>query len=118
VDGSIVELGVAKAPPIGVVEAAVFKSRRHRLETGDVAVLYTDGITEAHGPGGALFGKDRLLAAIAGAAPTPAGVQSAILDAVSEFTAGEPASDDVTLVCLGPVGGRASSLSATSLSKP
>jgi serine phosphatase RsbU (regulator of sigma subunit) len=112
-NGSIVELGIAKAPPLGVVEAAVFKSRLHKLETGDVLVLYTDGITEAHGPTGALFGMERLLAAMAAAEPTPERVQRAILDAVSEFTAGEPPSDDVTLVCLGPVGAHGAALSAT-----
>jgi serine phosphatase RsbU (regulator of sigma subunit) len=103
-DGSVVELGVAKAPPLGVVETAVFKSRAHRLENGEVAVLYTDGISEANAPGGALFGMERLVRAISSAEGTPKGVMSAILDAVREFTAGEAQADDVTLLCFGPTG--------------
>jgi phosphoserine phosphatase RsbU/P len=101
-DGSVVELGVSRTPPLAVNEMAVYTSRTHRLEKGDVAVLYTDGVSEATREGGELFGMDRLVQTISSAGPTAGDVLDAIITAVRDFVAGEPQSDDITLVCFGP----------------
>ena len=70
-----------------------------RLESGDLLVLYTDGLTEAAAAdgGGARFGIDRLIALVEehGAA-SPAAVRDAILAAVAAFSARRD--DDVTLL--------------------
>src|SRR4029079_16418894 len=69
-----------------------------RLQSGDLLVLHTDGLTEAGAAdgSGARFGIDRLVALIEehGASP-PATVRDAILAAVAAFSAQRD--DDVTL---------------------
>jgi phosphoserine phosphatase RsbU/P len=51
-----------------------------RLSDGDVLLLYTDGVIEAHSAGGELFGAERLVAAFARVAHLPA---SSIRDELS-----------------------------------
>jgi serine phosphatase RsbU (regulator of sigma subunit) len=71
------------------------------LGAGDVALLFTDGATEARGPGDAEFGRDRLAAALArhGGKPAPALVE-ALQAEVRGFVAGRDPHDDLTLVAL------------------
>ena len=70
-----------------------------RLQSGDLLVLYTDGLTEATAAdgSGARFGIDRLIALIEEhGAGAPAAVRDAILAAVAAFAARRD--DDVTLL--------------------
>jgi len=99
--GEVVPAPSARGLPLGVAETTVFGTTSFALGPGDVAVLYTDGVTEAADPGGALLGEERLKQAVAAANGSPEAVLKAVLDAVSRFAGDEPPSDDITLVCLG-----------------
>jgi sigma-B regulation protein RsbU (phosphoserine phosphatase) len=68
-----------------------------RLQPGDLLVLYTDGLTEAAGAGGARFGIDRLIALVEehGASP-PAAVRDAIIAGVASFSPRRE--DDITIL--------------------
>jgi serine phosphatase RsbU (regulator of sigma subunit) len=68
------------------------------IASGDVLVIYTDGITEANNSAGQEFGENRLLETIRAhlALPVPL-ILDAILTAALEFSAGEMR-DDLTLV--------------------
>jgi sigma-B regulation protein RsbU (phosphoserine phosphatase) len=70
------------------------------LAPGDVAVLLTDGIVEAHAPPGQeLFGADRLREVVRAAAPGGAeAVRAAVVRAVETWMGGTPPHDDMTLV--------------------
>ncbi len=70
------------------------------LQVGDIAVLLTDGISEAHAlPLRNLFGSDRLRAVIATAAPAGAdAVRDGIIAAVDGWLAGHPQHDDMSLI--------------------
>ena len=76
------------------------------IEPGDLLVLFTDGITEAAGPSpqgdsSNLFGEERLIDILrANRSATAGGIQAAILQAISEHTAGLPQNDDITLVII------------------
>ncbi len=47
--------------PLGIFMDAAFPSRELFLETGDRVLLFTDGVTEARGKNGELFGIERLI---------------------------------------------------------
>jgi serine phosphatase RsbU (regulator of sigma subunit) len=58
-------LTVSPALPFGLAVADVDRSDpivgREQLEPGDLLVLYSDGVTEAHSPSGEQFGEERLV---------------------------------------------------------
>jgi sigma-B regulation protein RsbU (phosphoserine phosphatase) len=72
------------------------------LAAGDRLVCFTDGITEAVGPDGGMFGDDRLLAALRGLAlDLPSrDVAARLLAQVDGFTGGSDPDDDRTLLVL------------------
>ena len=93
--------------PLGVFADATWELEAVQLGPGDLLVLYTDGITEAHHELPDLFGEERLLASVragldaAGARRPPAGgIQDRILAAVHHFVDGTPQPDDIALVLL------------------
>jgi serine phosphatase RsbU (regulator of sigma subunit) len=79
--------------PVGLLSDATFESARCQLNSGDRFILVTDGVTEAENAMGEFF-EDSRLEAVAAKSPTLEG----ILAAVSEFCAGNPLSDDCTVV--------------------
>jgi serine phosphatase RsbU (regulator of sigma subunit) len=94
--------GSAAGPPLCVIEDFDYQEQCLTLAPGDVLVIFTDGITEAEARTSVQYGKARFAQCLAAlAADTPA---SAVLQAVrrdvASFTAGAPASDDLTLVVL------------------
>ncbi len=79
--------------PVGLLADATFESARCQLNSGDRFIMVTDGVTEAENSMGDFFEDFRLEAA---AAKTP--TLEGIFSAVSEFCAGNPLSDDCTVV--------------------
>lgn len=76
-----------------------------QLQPGDVLVMYTDGVTEAHKEDHEEYGAQRLaetVAAFMRANPTasPEILVEVILDSVAHFVAGAPQADDMTLLVL------------------
>ncbi|MCE9520080.1 MAG: SpoIIE family protein phosphatase [Verrucomicrobia bacterium] len=71
------------------------------LESGDVLLLYTDGVNEASDQKELLFGEERINEILAQTAPQGAqAVIDTLCKAVNEFLAGEPQNDDITLVAI------------------
>ena len=69
------------------------------IDSGDLFVLYTDGITEVHGESNDVFGNDRLIDSLRRtSAATETTVRSLIHD-VEAFRGIRPQSDDMCLVC-------------------
>jgi len=79
--------------PVGLLADATFESATCQMKSGDRFILVTDGVTEAEDPTGEFFEDSRLEQA-ALRYPTYEG----IFAAVSEFCAGNPLSDDCTVV--------------------
>jgi PAS domain S-box-containing protein len=85
---------------IGVLPEPTLNDRSIALGTGDVMVLYTDGITEARGPEG-VFGEDRLRELIASCTGLDASsIAERIERTVLDFQLGNPR-DDIALMVLG-----------------
>jgi sigma-B regulation protein RsbU (phosphoserine phosphatase) len=86
---------------LGMIEDATFDVAGVRaLAVGDIVVLLTDGISEAHRPDDhVLFGNERLQAAISAAASGGAqAVCAAVVAAVDAWLAGSLQHDDMTIV--------------------
>lgn len=102
---------VEKLMPTGIVLGALenreYNSRRVTIETGDVLVMYTDGVTEATNCQEELFGENRLIEIIRNNARFPAQViLEQILSSVKEFAGDMPQFDDITLLVIkGPEAG-------------
>jgi sigma-B regulation protein RsbU (phosphoserine phosphatase) len=95
------ELLMPTGVPIGLFETASYEERALDLAPGSTLVLVTDGVTEAVDPSEDEFGHERLAEAARRALSGPlAGVPDAVLDAVDEFQAGAPPTDDETLVVM------------------
>lgn len=86
-------------PAIGLIEGFRNQPRNIQLESGDILLLYTDGVTEAFNSGGEQFGQERLAGVIRRNGDQPAdGLIQKVLQTLNDFTGGRPLEDDVTLV--------------------
>ena len=84
---------------LGVVPEVLVKDYQVKLESGDVLLLYTDGVTEAFNTAGDEFGDPRLAQVIHDHAADPAkAIIDAIVEAVRDFVGDEPPFDDLTMV--------------------
>jgi sigma-B regulation protein RsbU (phosphoserine phosphatase) len=79
--------------PVGLLADATFESATCQMKSGDKFILVTDGVTEAENAMGDFFEDFRLEAAASKSATL-----EGIFSAVTEFCAGNPLSDDCTVV--------------------
>jgi len=85
--------------PLGVLEDTVYAEGRARLGPGEVLVLATDGVWEAHDHEGRMFGKQRMLALIRESAHNSAqGILDALMDAVDTHQGGVREDDTAVVV--------------------
>jgi serine phosphatase RsbU (regulator of sigma subunit) len=95
---------IRTGPPLGIVEEMTWEQGVVRMGSGDVLVLYTDGVTEAEDEQGGFFGSERLLEAVKANLPPPSAAQDvldAVMAGVHEFVGQAPRFDDITLMVLG-----------------
>jgi sigma-B regulation protein RsbU (phosphoserine phosphatase) len=86
-------------PAIGLMEGFPIYKNEVQLESGDILLLYTDGITEATDYEGIFLSEDGLADIIRQNADTTAErIIQKILQNLKEHTNGKPLADDVTLV--------------------
>ena len=71
-----------------------------QLAPGDRLLLYTDGVTEAMNPDKALWGEERLLAAVSEFSGTLPDMLEFIHQQVTDFAATAPQNDDITMLLL------------------
>lgn len=84
---------------LGILPQAVYQESRVSMTPGDVLVLFSDGVTEAANPRDEDFGEERLARLVASLRDRSANeIVEAIHAAVTEFTEGAPAADDITVV--------------------
>jgi serine phosphatase RsbU (regulator of sigma subunit) len=88
-------------PLVGLVPGRAYHAGSVALPPGSLLLLYTDGVTEAESPRGALFGEDALRRLLEG--PSVPGADEAVERveaAVEAFAAGQPQFDDITLLAV------------------
>ena len=96
--GRVERLAVDPAVPLGVIDHVEAPMASIRLEPGDVLLLYTDGLVDAHGPDDEVFGEARLGEALAEAQGTAQEIVDLIFDRVAAHEAGRRPTDDKTAV--------------------
>lgn len=97
--GGTMEQLAAGGLPLGIMAEADFREGRTTLHEGDVLVIYSDGVSEAVSPTGEEFGPTRLYEAVArNLDASAAGIRDRIESALTKFSQGTPAADDITLV--------------------
>ncbi len=94
-----VELLTEGGMVLGLLPAATYRAGRCQAHAGDMLVLYSDGITEAVDPSGEEFGEERLTRLVVENRDRRAAeIVQQVKRSLAGWTAGKPATDDVTLV--------------------
>ncbi|MGH8872042.1 MAG: ATP-binding SpoIIE family protein phosphatase [Acidimicrobiia bacterium] len=88
----------ATGMPLGLMPGMSYDEKRYQMGSGEVMVLTSDGITEAHSPEGEMYGFSRLMARVA-RKPSDGDVVTALVGDLEGFTGeGSEQEDDITLV--------------------
>ncbi len=86
-------------PPFGIVASASYEEDTINISSGDVLLLYTDGVTEAEEPKGEQFGEERLKLLLHEIRDhTAREIRQNIYRAVIGFSAGAAQLDDITML--------------------
>lgn len=110
--GAVLPLDQSRGIPLGIFADAEYAETRVTIDPGDAVVFYTDGLTEAWGPGDGppgsprrreMYGLDRLDAVVGRTHDSPEAILAAILSSLEAFTQGVPAADDRTILVLAAV---------------
>jgi sigma-B regulation protein RsbU (phosphoserine phosphatase) len=97
-NGAAVPLDV-NGTVVGAFPFAKYEESRIRLESGDLLVCYTDGITEPENEYGEMFGEERLIELVTKNVDCEDSViVSMILEAVYQWTSAAEQPDDMTLL--------------------
>ncbi|MGD1000273.1 MAG: GAF domain-containing SpoIIE family protein phosphatase [Candidatus Brocadiia bacterium] len=96
--GTLSPVAVKNGLPLGVDENCEYDGSDLTLESGDSLVLYTDGITDAVDGNGEFFGAARLEEVLRTHHGQPDALVSAVAQAVSYFSTGQPQTDDQTIL--------------------
>lgn len=87
--------------PIGIFCREQYSAREFQLEPGDSLLLYTDGLTESRDPVEAEYGSERLSKMVSAKHSfAPQALTAACLDDARSFRAGQPKTDDLTVMVI------------------
>jgi serine phosphatase RsbU (regulator of sigma subunit) len=97
--GTVTAVG-SGAPPLGTFADPRYVRDEARIATGDLLVVYTDGVIEMHNDHEQDYGEERLMRAIARAAPgrTAREVRDSVLSDLANWKGSVDQADDITLV--------------------
>lgn len=88
-------------PVIGVFRSCLYEQETVQLQSGDVLLAFTDGVTEAFNPEGEEFGEERLEELLRASARMSAEeVRDQVVLSVRDWCAGAPQHDDLTFIVL------------------
>jgi serine phosphatase RsbU (regulator of sigma subunit) len=100
--GTAASLLRARGMPLGLMDDMAYEEQATTLEAGDLLLLYSDGLVEAHDAGRAMYGRARLSATLLAMQDEPSGcVLDAVLEDWQGFVGGQDEQeDDLTLIAL------------------
>jgi sigma-B regulation protein RsbU (phosphoserine phosphatase) len=99
VDEPMVRMLTTGGPIIGTFLNEPYEQETIHLQSGDILVVYTDGVTEALNPAGVEFGEDKLRSILIESLQLSARESAEkIIAMVLEWQGQAPQHDDVTLI--------------------
>ena len=100
-EGAASPLASAGGMALAVADGVDFAEAEVALPPGSAIVMYTDGVTEAFDAGGALYGEERLAAALRAANGSNArSLVDTVIDSVLHYADGTDQADDITCLAL------------------
>ena len=91
----------ARGMPLGLMPGMGYEEKEIVLQAGEAALLYSDGLVEAHDPKGEMFGFPRLRELVAEHAAEEGSLGDFLLEELYSFVGeGWEQEDDITLVTL------------------
>jgi len=84
---------------MGIREVTPYTSETVPISSGDLFLLYTDGVTEAMNANGEQFGMERLVEVLASSSQAPEELCRTITRKLASFTGEVAREDDVSLLC-------------------
>ncbi|MEC7582827.1 MAG: PP2C family protein-serine/threonine phosphatase [Planctomycetota bacterium] len=88
----------AHGPPLGFLPQATYTAETHQLDSGDVLLLYTDGVSEATNSQRAMFGDEQLARLLQRNGHLGAReLLQLLLSQLARFTSNAPNDDDLSL---------------------
>jgi sigma-B regulation protein RsbU (phosphoserine phosphatase) len=99
-DGTITRLE-ASGVPLGITANCEYRAEQLQLDSGDILLIYTDGLTEARDPGDEEYGEERVIKAIRERSHSSAReVVDASLHRLERFLRGSAPTDDLTVMAI------------------
>ena len=106
-NGKVEEFGEEIAGfPLGIMPDSDYQQTEILLNPGDVVIVYSDGVPDSRSPTEELYDyrdNRRLIKRVAESTGGPEAVGRAILQEIREYSAGHSQTDDITLICFGPL---------------
>jgi serine phosphatase RsbU (regulator of sigma subunit) len=91
----------ARGMPLGLMPGMGYEEKETILEAGEAALLYSDGLVEAHAPNGEMFGFPRLRELVAEYTDEERSLEKTLLEELYSFVGdGWEQEDDITLLTL------------------
>lgn len=87
-------------PAVGMMPGMEFKIGQVQLQSGDIVIGYTDGVTEGKNPEGNLFTDERLLDILQQPFSSAGDLLTAVKTNLFDFIADAPQFDDITILCV------------------
>jgi sigma-B regulation protein RsbU (phosphoserine phosphatase) len=88
-------------PALGLTRTVQYNEHNSIITSGDVFILYSDGLTEAKNDLGEFFGKERLIRFFSNNTRTePSHIGMALLTEIDRFTKTQKSADDLSLIIL------------------
>lgn len=102
------ELLQPTGPAVGMTAGSSYSLGHTSLGRGDALFVYTDGVVEARGPDGSLFGMNRMLDVVSEPAESAEGMLRSVDDTLFRFVSTAEQSDDITMLAVHrfPTGGK------------
>jgi serine phosphatase RsbU (regulator of sigma subunit) len=91
----------ARGMPLALMPGMSYEEKEIRLDAGEAALFYSDGLVEAHDPKGEMFGFPRLRALVAEHGDGERSLVDSLLEELYSFVGeGWEQEDDITLLTL------------------